>query len=143
MLYTELTKKALDICVRVHEGQTDKAGLPYILHPVIVADHVEGEYETCVALLHDVVEDTPLTLQDLRAEGMPKEVVEAVGLMSHQPGVPYMDYVAAIKKNPLARAAKLSDLAHNMDLGRLDTVTEADLERVEKYKKARAFLLAD
>lgn len=140
MLYTELTKRAMKICAKAHEGQKDKSGLPYLLHPFIVADHVEGEAETCVALLHDVVEDTDYTLEDLRREGMPEEVVQAVALLTHEPGTPYMSYIALIKKSPLARAVKLQDLTHNMDLSRLDNPTPKDLERVEKYQKAYAFL---
>lgn len=143
LLYTPLTKKALRIAARAHKDQTDKTGLPYILHPVIAATGVEGEYETCAALLHDVVEDTDVTLDDLREEGMPEEVLDALSLLTHIDGVPYMDYVAAIKQNHVARAVKLADLSHNMQLERLDEVTEEDLERLEMYKAARALLLAD
>lgn len=143
MLYTPLTKQALKICIQAHAGQVDKSGMPYLLHPVLVADAVEGELETCVALLHDVVEDTPLTLDDLLEQGMPSVVVEAVSLMTHASSIPYMEYVAAIKQNPLARAAKLADLSHNMDLGRLDEVGPKDLQRVEKYRAARDLLLAE
>ena len=130
------------ICVQAHEGQVDKAGLPYLLHPSIVADHVEGELETCVALLHDVVEDTAVTLDDLRGD-MPAEVVDAVALLTHAPDVSYSDYIAAIKGNALARAVKLQDLAHNMDIGRIDSPTPADMERMAKYQEAYDFLSND
>ena len=143
MLYTPLTRKALNIAAKAHEGQTDRAGVPYIVHPVIVADNVEGgELETCAALLHDVVEDTDWTIEALAQEGFPVEVTDALKLLTHQSGMPYMEYVAAVKENPVARAVKLSDLAHNMDLGRLPEVTDKDRARVEKYSKAREFLLS-
>lgn len=143
MLYTELTKAALRICLEAHKGQVDKSGMPYVLHPFHVANHVEGELETCVALLHDVVEDSLFTLDDLRKHGMPEQVIQAVALMSHQRGVPYEEYIATLKQNPLARAVKLADLAHNMDLGRLDQVTPKDWERVHKYAQARDALLSE
>ena len=140
MLYTPLTKIALGICVEAHAGQVDKSGMPYVLHPFYVANCVEDELATCVALLHDVVEDTSLTLDDLAQRGMPAQVVEAVELLTHKRGVPYREYVAAIKNNALARVVKLADLSHNMDLGRLDAVTPADEERAEKYRAAWEFL---
>lgn len=143
MLYTELTKAALRICLEAHKGQVDKTGVPYLLHPFHVANHVEGELETCVALLHDVVEDSAFTLDDLRKRGMPEQVVQAVALLSHEKGVAYERYIAAVKQNPLARAVKLADLAHNMDLGRLDQVTPEDRERVRKYARARDVLLSE
>lgn len=97
---------------------------------------MEDEITTIVALLHDVVEDTPYTLDDLTELGFPKEAVEAIGLMTHEDGVPYPDYVAEINKNPIARAVKLADLRHNSDLTRLDSVDSTALARVEKYAAA-------
>ena len=91
-------------------------------------------------MLHDLVEDTPYTLDDLRNLGFPPEVTDAVGLMTHDKSIPYMEYVARIKQNPIARAVKLADLRHNSDLSRLDSVGCKDLERAEKYKKAIALL---
>ena len=142
MIYTPLTKKALRIAADAHEGQVDRSGLPYLLHPVIVADQVEGgELEICAALLHDVVEDTDWTLEGLREAGFPAEVTDSLALLTHEEGVPYLDYVARLKPNPIARAVKLADLAHNMQLERLDEVTQRDRERYEKYERARALLL--
>lgn len=123
-----------------HRGQFDKAGRPYIGHPAHVAARVGGDAAKAAAWLHDVVEDTAITLDDLRAAGISDEVVEAVGLLTHEPGTPYMDYVRRIKANHVARAVKLADLAHNSDLSRLPKVTEADLERLSKYRKAIAEL---
>ncbi len=136
MIYTELTKKAMKLCFEKHKEQVDKCGIPYPFHPFHVAESMTDEYSTCVALLHDILEDTDVTAAELLAMGFPKEVVEAVQMMTHAEDVPYLEYVAGLKGNRLARAVKLSDLTHNSDLTRLDVVTERDLARVEKYKKA-------
>lgn len=140
MIYTALTKKAMQIAYAAHHGQTDKTGLPYIFHPMHLAEQMEDEYSACAALLHDVAEDTELTFSDLEAEGFPAEVIEALKLLTHDPAVPYLDYVKAVRPNPIARAVKLADLHHNSDLTRLDTVDERALQRVEKYAKAIAIL---
>lgn len=136
MLYTKLTKKAMKIAYEAHKDQTDKSGIPYIYHPIHLAEQMNDEQTTCVALLHDVVEDTDITLSDLRNEGFPEPALEALRLMTHDKSVPYMDYVRKIKENPIARAVKLADLRHNSDLTRLDVVDEKARERVEKYRKA-------
>lgn len=135
MIYTEKTKKALLISFNAHKDQLDKSGIPYVYHPYEVAEHMETETETCVALLHDVVEDTDTTLDEL-AEIFPQEVIDALRLMTHDPEVPYLDYVKKIKDNPLARKVKLADLRHNSDLSRLNNATKKDLKRVDKYKEA-------
>jgi len=136
MIYTPDTKKAMRICFRAHKDQVDKSGMPYVFHPFHLAEQMRDEDTTVVALLHDVVEDTPYTLDDLADLGFNERVIDAIALMTHDDAVPYMDYVAAIRKNPIARAVKLADLAHNSDLSRLDEVDETALERAEKYKKA-------
>ncbi len=115
MIYTPLTNKAIRIAFRAHAGTLDASGIPYILHPVHLAEQMEDEYSTIAALLHDVVEDTHVTLEDLRRDGFPEEVLAAVDLLTHREGVPYLEYVAAIKENPIAKAVKLADLRHNMD----------------------------
>lgn len=140
MLYTEMTKKALRLCFDAHKDQVDKSGLPYVFHPFHLAEQVEGEAAVCTALLHDVVEDTEYTLQDLEKMGFPPNILEALALLTHDEAVPYMEYVSAIGRHPTARAVKLADLRHNSDLSRLDAVTERDLQRVEKYKAAIALL---
>ncbi|MBQ3084041.1 MAG: GTP pyrophosphokinase [Clostridia bacterium] len=142
MIYTEWTKKAMKLCFEAHKEQVDKSGLPYVFHPIHLAEQMQDEATTVVALLHDVVEDTDYTLEDLAQMGFPQAVVNAIALMTHDPAVPYMDYVAEIKKNPVARAVKRADLAHNSDLSRLDFVDEKALTRVEKYRKAIALLEA-
>lgn len=144
MIYTELTNKAMRIAYDAHAGQLDKCGQPYIFHPFHVAEQMEDEASTCVALLHDVVEDSDVTLDDL-ARDFPPEVVEGVRLMTHEPAVDYFDYVRAIKGHPLAQKVKLADLAHNSDETRFagcENVTREALDkRHEKYARARAILL--
>lgn len=136
MIYTELTKKAMKICFEAHKNQLDKSGMPYVFHPFHLAEQLEGEYEVCAALLHDVMEDTGASPDDLRKKGIPEAVIEALLLLTHDKSVPYLEYVAKIGENPVARAVKLADLRHNSDLSRLDTVTEKDRKRVLKYKQA-------
>ena len=136
MIYTALTKRAMKLCFAAHREQTDKSGLPYVLHPVHLAEQMPDEESTVVALLHDVVEDTPYTLEDLAQLGFPPPVLEALKLMTHDPSVPNPDYVARLKPNPIARRVKLADLRHNSDLTRLDRVREEDLRRVRKYAAA-------
>ena len=140
MIYTKLTKKALRICFDAHKDQVDKNGMPYVFHPFHLAEQMKDEYTTCVALLHDVVEDSAYSLQDLTNAGFPEEVVHAVARMSHDIFEPYMDYVRTLSTDPLARTVKLADLAHNCDLTRLDHITEADRKRVQKYQKAMDLL---
>ena len=136
MIYTKMTKVALKLCFDAHKDQTDKSGMPYVFHPFHLAEQMKDEATTIVALLHDVVEDTDYTIEDLRKMGFSEEVLEAITLMTHAPEVPYMDYVARIKTNSIARAVKLADLNHNSDSTRLEVLTEFDLRREEKYKKA-------
>ena len=136
MIYTEQTKKALKLCFKAHKNQTDKSGMPYVFHPFHLAEQMPDELTTVTALLHDVVEDTPYTLDDLRAMGFPEEVIGALMLLTHDPAIPYLDYVAEIRSNPIATAVKLADLRHNSDLTRLDNPSDKDLARVKKYRKA-------
>lgn len=140
MIYTPNTKKAMKLCFEAHKDQTDKSGMPYVFHPFHLAEQMETEETTIVALLHDVVEDTDYTLKDLTDMGFGESVIEALSLLPHDDEVEYMDYVRAIKENPIATAVKLADLRHNSDLSRMDEITEKVLERREKYLKAIAFL---
>ena len=140
MLYTELTKKALRVCFDAHKDQTDKAGAPYVFHPFHLAEQMTDEYTTAAALLHDTVEDAGLTPEALADMGFPREVTEAVRLLSRPPEMPYMDYIRALRSDPIARAVKRADLQHNADLSRLDAVTDKDLRRAEKYRLAAALL---
>jgi len=140
MIYTENTKKALKLCFQAHKDQTDKSGLPYVFHPFHLAEQMQTEETTIVALLHDVIEDTEYTIEDLIGMGFDKAVTDAIRLMTHEDGVDYMSYVRAIKDNSIAKAVKLADLRHNSDLTRLEVVDEKALKRREKYQQAIALL---
>lgn len=134
---------ALEIAQRAHKGQKDRGGRPYINHPLAVASMVEGEKEKVVALLHDVAEDTPVSLDSLRVL-FGDEIADALTLVTHEDGTDYMEYVAGTKTNPIARAVKIADLTHNMDPSRLDhEPTAKDEERFAKYRKAKELLEAD
>ena len=143
MIYSDLTKQAMKLCFAAHKDQTDKSGLPYVFHPFHLAEQMPDEESTVVALLHDVVEDTPYTLEDLAQMGFPQPVLEALRLMTHDPSVPYLDYVAKLKENPIARRVKLADLRHNSDTTRLDNITDREEKRLKKYAEAIQLLEDD
>lgn len=144
MVYSKLTYRAMNIAYQAHHGQYDKNGAPYIYHPIHLAEQMEDEIACCVALLHDVAEDTEWTLEAL-AEQFPQEVIDALTLLTHQPGVPYMEYVKTIRENPTARMVKLADLAHNSDRTRVNPAHPMDEKKrdalLERYEKARAYLM--
>ena len=132
-----LVEKAIALAVEAHAGEVDKQGKPYILHPLRLMMQMETAEEMITAVLHDVVEDTALTLEDLRQQGFPEGVLEALSLLTHDTAsTSYEEYVAAIKPNPLARKVKLADLAHNMDVRRLPEMGLKDYGRLEKYRRA-------
>lgn len=136
MIYTHLTNEAMKLAYTAHHGQVDKGGIPYIFHPYHLAEQMDDELSTCVALLHDIVEDTSVTLEEL-CETFPKEVTDAVALMTHKDGEPYLEYVKRISTNPIAKKVKLADLRHNTDESRLPDADEATLAYYrEKYRKA-------
>ena len=143
MIYTPMTKKALCLAYQAHHGQLDKSGLPYINHPLQLAEQMYDELSWTVALLHDVVEDTTITLEDLAKE-FPPEVVEAVDLLTHKAGVDYFDYIRAIRTNHTALTIKLADLNHNSDFTRC-VGSNISQERIdgwqEKYARSRDILL--
>ena len=142
MFYSKLINKAIDIAFSAHKDQKDKAGRPYFMHPVIVASQMDSEYEICTALLHDVVEDTDITIEELERE-FPKEITDALRLLTHDDNTAYLDYVREIKKNPIARKVKLADLNHNLDITRIQDnpkLLEGFVRRREKYEKAREIL---
>ncbi len=143
LIYTELTKKALRIAFDVHKEQTDKTGLPYIYHPIHLAEQMEDEATVCAALLHDTVEDGDITLDFLRESGFTEEIVSAIALLTHDQNVPYMEYVEHLRPNPIAKKVKLADLKHNSDMSRLSTVDERAIARYEKYQKAILLLEGD
>ena len=140
MIYTPLTKIALRICYNAHAGQLDKGDMPYVFHPYHLAEQMKDEITTAAALLHDVIEDTEYTFDDLRKAGIPERVLEIVALLTHDESVPYMDYIAAMKHDPDAVTIKLADLTHNSDLTRSEVVTEKELKRIEVYKQAYKLL---
>jgi len=140
MIYTPLTKKALKLCFQTHKEQVDKTGMPYVFHPFHLAEQMTDEISTVCALLHDVVEDSDCTFEDLSEMGFPEEAIAVLRLLTHEKSVPYMEYVQTLSSNPTARAVKMADLRHNSDLTRLDEVDEKALERAKKYKKALEFL---
>jgi len=142
MIYTPLTRKAMQIAFNAHNGQVDKTGLPYIYHPIAVAMQMDNEDEFCAAILHDVVEDSDMTLDDLRTAGFPENVVEAVGLVTDDNDIKsdesYTAYLMRIKQNPIAMKVKLADLMHNTDRSRVDEsqIDEPMLIRWGRYHRA-------
>ena len=142
MIYTPLTNEAMKIAFSAHNGQTDQGGIPYIFHPYHLAEQMKDEITTCVALLHDVMEDTDVTYEEL-ASKFPKEVMDALVLLTHKEGTDYLDYVRAIKQNPYALAVKLADIEHNSDESRLvgSRVSQEKLQYYrDKYAMAKAVL---
>ena len=140
MIYTDMTKKAMKIAYKAHKDQVDKSGLPYVFHPFHLAEQMDDEVTTVVALLHDVVEDSDITMVDLKEAGFSQEELQALELLTHKTTDSYMEYIEKLSDNPIARTVKLADLAHNSDLSRLDQVTEKDIKRAEKYNRAMEFL---
>ncbi len=126
--------KAFVISFKGHRGQKDKAGKPYILHPLKVSLKVDTIDEKVVALLHDILEDTHYTLKDLKF--LSDKQKDALVLLTKDKKTSYMDYIKAIKKNPIARKLKINDLKHNMDLTRLKNINDKDIKRRNKYKQA-------
>ena len=140
MIYTDLTKKALKLCFEAHKNQVDKTGLPYVFHPFHLAEQMSDEISTICALLHDVVEDTEYTFNDILNMGFPQEVIDVLLLLTHEDNIPYMEYVEKINENPIAKQVKLADLRHNSDLTRLNNIDEKALIRLDKYQKAITIL---
>ena len=140
MIYTAMTKKALKICFNAHINQVDKTGVPYVFHPFHLAEQMDDENSVCVALLHDVVEDTSITFDELIKEGFNQDIISALKLLTHIDDTPYMDYVKVIKNNPLAKKVKLADLKHNSDLTRLDLTVDKIPPKYELYKEAIKYL---
>jgi (p)ppGpp synthase/HD superfamily hydrolase len=131
-----LLEKAIGIAVAAHRGQRDRYGPPYILHPLRVMGRVESAVEKIVAVLHDVPEDTQWTLADLKREGFPEEVLEALDCLTKRAGEPYQELVNRAAGNPLARRVKLADLEDNLDVRRFGQVGRAEAERLAKYLAA-------
>lgn len=128
--------KAIKIAHFAHVGQMDKGGHPFIYHPITLAEEQNSEDAIVTALLHDVIEDTPITLEDLRKEGIKENVLEALDLLCHRKKDTYFDYFKKLEKNPLAYAVKQSDMKMNLDLNRLEFVRSKDAERQIRYESA-------
>lgn len=139
MINTKLTRKAMIIAYKAHQNQFDKANIPYIYHPIHIAEQMDTELECIVALLHDVVEDTDITLNDLEKE-FPQEVIDLLKILTHDKKIDYIEYIKKVKTNPIATKIKIADLKHNSDITRLENITTTDLKRIEKYKKALEIL---
>ena len=136
MNYNELYDKALQIAMRAHEGQKDKAGQDYVMHPIRVAERCDDPRAKVVALLHDTIEDTDVTADYLREEGFTEEIVEAVLAVTRREGEDYEAFVRRAAQNELGRMVKLADLEDNMDIRRLPELTDRDVERLRKYLRA-------
>lgn len=137
------SERALQIAVRAHAGQQDKSGAAYIFHPLRVMARCRSDDARIVGLLHDVVEDTTVTFDELQAEGFSARVLAALRLLTHRGDVPYEDYVEAISTDPLATEVKLADLEDNCDLRRLRQVDERAFKRLQKYHAAFQMLTRD
>ena len=139
MYYSEIVKKAVNIMFEAHKEDFDKGGYPYVFHPFYLATKVDGENETCVALLHDVIEDhgDKYSFEYLENEGFNKEIIDALKLLTHKKDVPYMDYIVEISKNNIAKKVKIEDLKHNMDSRR---TSGEKAKKYDIYVKALEFL---
>lgn len=133
----EMLSKAIQIAVNAHQGQYDKGGTAYILHPLKVMHYLKSDDSElqCIAVLHDVIEDTSITYQDLREAGMSERVVSGVGCLTKQRGETLEEYKVKVLSNTDAAKVKLGDLRHNSDIRRLKGVTAKDIARIEKYHK--------
>ena len=140
MIYTELTEKALRLAYAAHHGQVDRAGLPYIHHPMHRAEQMTTEDACVVALLHDTIEDTIVTAEYLRSEGFPDEIITGVLSVTKREGEAYDDFVRRAAENAIGREVKIADLEDNMDIRRLQKITEDDVTRLRKYLRAWQYL---
>ncbi|MBJ9984324.1 guanosine-3',5'-bis(diphosphate) 3'-pyrophosphohydrolase [Acinetobacter sp. S40] len=134
-------EKAIALATKKHAGQLDKAGQPYILHPLRLMLNVEGMDQKMVAVMHDLLEDTDTTIVDLITLGFSQNIIDAVVALTKKEGESRLDAAKRIVKNSLARTIKLADLADNMDLSRIQSPTQRDFLRLEEYKKVKEFLL--
>ena len=142
MLYTPLTYLAMRIAYDAHHGFLDKSGAPYVFHPYEVALQLDDEVSVCVALLHDVVEDTDLTFDDLRRKGIPDSVIEPLKLLTRDDSESYGSYIRRIGTDPVATRVKIADLTHNMNETRYcRPMNDYECRRQEKYRRAKEYLL--
>lgn len=134
---------AIALASKVHAGQVDKAGQPYILHPLRLMLKFQNENERVVAVLHDVVEDSNVTLDELRQQGFSEMVVTAIDLLSKKTGESYEDFIVRLSSNQLAKRVKVEDIKDNLDVSRLNSLEDNDLQRIAKYHKALRYLTSE
>lgn len=140
MNYDELFDRAMQIAIRAHMGQKDKAGRDYVMHPIRVAERCKDPRAKIVALLHDTIEDTPVTAEYLRGEGFPEEIILGVLSVTKHDEEEYDDFVARTAENAIGREVKIADLEDNMDIRRLKEINDKDVERLRKYLRAWQYL---
>ena len=140
MNWNELYDLALKIAIKAHEGQKDKSGREYIMHPIRVAERCKSAKAKIVALLHDTFEDTEVTPAFLKEQGFPDEIVDGILSVTKQEGETYEDFVCRAAKNPLGKDVKQADLEDNMDIRRLKEISDEDAERLRKYLSAWQYL---
>ncbi|MBF0188354.1 MAG: bifunctional (p)ppGpp synthetase/guanosine-3',5'-bis(diphosphate) 3'-pyrophosphohydrolase [Magnetococcales bacterium] len=133
--HNTLLEKAITLAVTHHNGQRDKAGAPYVMHPLRLMMQFQDAHLRMVAVLHDVVEDTPVTLDDLRRDGFPETVIVAVDALSHREGESRARYLERVRSNSMALRVKLADLEDNMDLRRISEPNDWDWKRMARYRK--------
>lgn len=141
MIYTKKTMIAMKLAYEKHHGQVDKSGLPYIHHVLHVAEQMDTEKTCIVALLHDIVEDTDTTFEELEDLQFGKDIIDALILLTHDKEEYYFNYVIRLSKNEIAKKVKIADLKHNSDITRITELSQKDINRVEKYKKAIEILI--
>ncbi|MBE9163688.1 MULTISPECIES: HD domain-containing protein [Microcoleaceae] len=140
--YELLLQRAIAIAAKAHEEQVDKAGNPYLDHPLFVMENVTSLEQKIVAVLHDAVEDSELTLEQLRSEDFPEVIVSAIAAITKIEGEAYAAYLERVIANPIALRVKIADVTHNLDIRRIANPTEADFQRMAKYKKVLSQLRA-
>ena len=137
----KMLELALEIAINAHKGQYDDCGMPYIFHPLHVACNVKTIKEKTVALLHDVIEDTEITLNDIKNYGFSNDIIEALDAITRSEDEDYSKYIETVSKNKIATKVKLADLDHNSDISRIKGPDKEDFKRLEKYKKAKEYLI--
>lgn len=141
MIYTKQTKKAIRLMFDKQKNQVDKDGIPYVFHPWHVAESMNDEKRTIVALLHDIIEDTNVTVEDLQGLGFENDVIDAIVCMTHKQDEDYFEYIKRIGTNEIAIDVKLKDLEHNMDKTRLSVITPKYVQKYKKYEKSVEYLI--
>ena len=140
MNWNELYDLALKIAIKAHEGQKDKSGREYIMHPIRVAEQCKSPKAKIVALLHDTIEDTEVTPASLKEQGFPDEIIDGILSVTKQEGETYEEFVRRAAKNPIGKEVKQADLEDNMDIRRLKEITDEDADRLRKYLSAWQYL---